>query len=61
MISWTYGQAQLPEHTMKAGETQEIIIELNFGKYPADIFPHDWSVVVWGENGPVTLTHKKGY
>ena len=46
---------------MKAGETQEIIIELNLAKYPAEKVPHDWSVVVWGENGPVTLTHQKGY
>jgi len=45
---------------MKAGEEHLIIVEFDFDTYSEEEFPRDWSIVVWGEKGPVSLTHIKG-
>ena len=43
---------------MSAGQSIEITTEWDFSK---SNIAKDWSVVVWGENGPVSITHNGGW
>ena len=40
------------------GKTVRITTEWNFTN---ENFAKDWSIVAWGEEGPISLTHNKGW
>ena len=56
--SWFSGQVQLKPFQLAEGEKKEFTIELDFSEGFQN--GRDWSVVAWGENGPVSVSHKSG-
>ena len=53
-----YGDYALDPVYMREGDELSIDITLNF---VSEEMAHDWSVVAYGENGPVSVTHNKGW
>ena len=55
-----YDDLQLDPFTMTAGETIKVFTEWDWSDRGYD-FSKDWSIVAWGEEGKVTITHDAGY
>ena len=51
-----YGSRILPAYQIKAGDPEWIKMDIHFGEDDA----RDWSIVVYGDKGPVTITHDEG-
>ena len=56
-MATTGGSKSMEPISMTAGETKSLHVELNF---TADDLPKDWSVTVWGKNGPVYVYNADG-
>ena len=56
---WNYGELQVAPFTLTAGEELTLYLELGWKLDPTR--PRDWSVVAFGSDGGVTLTHNDGY
>lgn len=54
--AFKYGSSSPPAVEMKAGETKEVYMILNFSENEAK----DWSLVAWGTKGAVGVNHSKG-
>ena len=49
---------QMPPFEMKAGETLRLETEWDWTNPEVS---HDWSTLVWGDKGPITIKHNKGF
>jgi hypothetical protein len=56
-VKFNKGTEMFEPFIMKAGDTLDLYIEMDFTRAE---MAHDVSVVVWGEEGQITLNHKKG-
>jgi len=54
---WNSGSREWPPIMMDAGEEVDFFVELDYTRRDMS---NDFSSVVWGDKGPVTLTHKGG-
>ena len=53
---FNYGSKMTTNYKIKAGETKWIKMDMNFGPHDA----RDWSVVTFGKEAPVSISHKGG-
>ena len=57
MYGWTDGSVDVKPFEVIAGSKHSIVLELDWDDFFAREITKDFSVVVYGSAGPVTLTH----
>ena len=57
IYGWTDGSVDVNPFAVKAGSKHTITLELDWADYYAREITKDFSLVVYGSDGPVTLIH----
>lgn len=56
-----YSDLQLDPFMLGAGDSIKVYLEWNWADRGGHDFSKDWSLVVWGEHGKVSIKHDAGY